>query len=226
MSGEVLMTNKHTHRRGLISAPSNSIRDKLRQIAFSRTHANFSQFLSDGPYDGVRIVEQGQQHQDNGDEASVAGFAGNFSKGLGHDPNTGPNMGLPIAAEYTAFKQALDTQVANGLTQLPIPGSLAAIDGLPNSGSGARARSFVNPLSGVGSDVYGLDPYDVTIPPAPALSSDIAAKEMVELYWMAVVRDVHFASWSSNNEISNAIQELNTLNNTGNRPTFCKRCAI
>lgn len=205
------MTNKHTHRRGLISAQNNSVRDKLRQIAFSRTHANFSQFLSDGPYTGVHVVEQGQ-HQDNGDEASVAGFAGNFSKGLAHDPTTG----LPVPAEYTAFKQTLDAQATSGLTQLPISGSLAAIDSFPNGGGGARARSFVNPLSGVGSDVYGLDTYDMAIPPAPALGSDVAAKEMVELYWMAVVRDVHFANWSTNTDVQHAMQELNSLNNTGN----------
>lgn len=203
------MTSKHTHRRGFISAAT-SVRNTARQKAFDRTHANFSQFLSEGPYSGVRVVEPGQQHQDNGDEATVAGFAGNFSKGLDHDPATG----LPVPGDYSAFMQVLDTQAANGLTQLPIPGSLGAIDSLPNSA--VRRRSYVNPLSGLGTDVYGLDPYDMSIPPAPSLTSDIAGKEMVELYWMAVVRDVHFAGWSTNGDIAAAFQELNTLNNTGN----------
>ncbi|TIL65628.1 vanadium-dependent haloperoxidase [Mesorhizobium sp.] len=206
------MSSKHTNRRGAVSGAS-SVRDNIRQIAYGRTHANFSAFLSGGPYSGVEILAAGQQHQDNSDEANYADFAGSFSKGLNHNATTG----LVDPAQYIAFKSALDTQTSNGLTQIPIPGSLAAIDSLPNKPTaGTRKRSFVNPLSGLGTDVCGLDPYDVAIPPAPPLSSDVAAKEMVELYWMAAVRDVHFANWGSNGDISAAINELNTLNNAGN----------
>lgn len=205
------MTAKHTTRRAFISGAA-SVRDNIRQVAFGRTHANFSAFLSDGPYSGVQILSAGQNHHDNSDEVDYSDFAGNFSKGLRHDPSTG----LVDSTEYTAFKNTLDAQATSGLAQLPIAGSLAAIDSVPNQvGATARGRSYVNPLSGVGTDVYGLDPCDIAIPPAPKLSSDLAAKDMVELYWMAVVRDAHFASWGSNADIASAINELNTLNATG-----------
>lgn len=207
------MTNRHTNRRASISAAI-SVRNKMRRLARRRTHRNFSQFLSDGPYAGVRILAARQRHQDNSDEATHPDFAASFSKGLNHHWSTG----LPIAAEYSALMSALDGQAANALTRLPAPGSLAAIDGLPNTHR--RGRSFVNPLSGLATDVYGLDPYDIKMPPAPDLSSEVAAKEMVELYWMALVRDVPFADWVNRPppgaaNIAAAISELHALNNTG-----------
>ncbi|MER9558200.1 hypothetical protein [Mesorhizobium sp. M0323] len=185
----------------------------MRKVAFGRTDATFGKYLSGGPYAGVTILASGQPHEDNSDEATHSDFAGSFSKGLDHDPKTG----LPIVAQYTALMSSLDAQAASGIT-IPIPGSLAAIDGLPNApaGGGTRGRSFVNPLSGLGTDVYGLDTYDIAIPPAPELSGEVAAKEMAELYWMALVRDIHFADWAKMHpDIADAISELQALNNSG-----------
>lgn len=205
------MTRKHTVRRDTISG-SSSLRDKIRQVASHRTHDNFSKFLSSGPYSGVEILLPGQNHCDNGDEELYSSFYGSFSKGLKHDPENG----TVDISEYAAFKTVLDEQARNGLTALPVRGSLAAIDSLPNrSGASARGRSYVNPLSGLCAGVYGLDPYDISIPPAPSLSSEVAAKEMVELYWMAVVRDVHFTDWGENRDIATAMTELDALNKTG-----------
>jgi hypothetical protein len=48
---------------------------------------------------------------------------------------------------------------------------------------------FTSPLAGAASEVHGLDPKALEMPPAPALLSTSTAAEMTELYWMAVLRD-------------------------------------
>lgn len=119
------MTNMQLDQRGFSSTSTNLVRDKIRQLAFARTHTSFSQNLSGGHYSGVHKVQPGRQHQDKSDEVAVANFVGNFSKGLNYDRVAG----LLYLTQYAAFKQAFDAQATNGLASLPESGSLAANDG-------------------------------------------------------------------------------------------------
>ena len=44
--------------------------------------------------------------------------------------------------------------------------------------------------------------------PAPSVVSDSTAAEMVELYWMAKVRDVNFHDYGTNADVSHAITDI------------------
>ncbi|MFK7770388.1 MAG: vanadium-dependent haloperoxidase [Mariniblastus sp.] len=69
-------------------------------------------------------------------------------------------------------------------------------------------RNFVNPQSGWALDSELSDPCCFEIPPAPALHSAEAASEAIEDYWMALLRDVPFIQWDTNNDVSAAASEL------------------
>ena len=68
-------------------------------------------------------------------------------------------------------------------------------------------------------DLEGPDAQSLTIPPAPTLDSDELVAEMMELYWMALCRDIPFkmfkggpASIAANNmQNSAAIDDLNRV---------------
>ncbi len=57
----------------------------------------------------------------------------------------------------------------------------------------------------------GLDPNDVYAPAAPSFDSARAAGEMVELYWMALLRDVPFSEYTGNDDIATATEDLGGL---------------
>ena len=119
------MTNMQLDRRGFSSTSTNLVRDKIRQLAFARTHTSCSQNLSGCPYSDVHKVQAGRQDQDNSDEVADVNFVGNFFKGLDYDRVAG----LPYPTQYATFKQAFDAQATDGLASLPESGSLAANDG-------------------------------------------------------------------------------------------------
>lgn len=198
------MTMLHGHRRNAIS-DGNSIRNTIRALAHGRTQASFGAFLAGGPYGGLSVLGPQDRHQDNGDFARFGDSTGNFSKGLAHDPQTG------LAPGYAAFAARLEDIAERSIPPAPTLGSAASVadaDAL----APARPRAFVNPLAGVATDPVGLDPFDIAIPPAPALGSPVAAAEMVELYWMALLRDLPFADWAGHADVTTAIDELNLIN--------------
>lgn len=51
------------------------------------------------------------------------------------------------------------------------------------------AAKFTSPMAGASTETHGLDPKVVDMLPAPGCRSISAAAEMVELYWMALLRD-------------------------------------
>jgi hypothetical protein len=57
---------------------------------------------------------------------------------------------------------------------------------------------LVNPQAGLAFDLEGTDSHQLTLPPAPAFASAWEAGEIVENYWMALLRDVPFAQYESN----------------------------
>lgn len=209
------MTDLHSSRRQKISIGTSVRRRITETVAANRTSANFTPYLSEGPYSGVTVLKfADERHQDNSDAENNPNGIGNFSKGLSHDPTTG------LADDYASFADGLDDArqaAAQHDDVLGDAGIVATIEAALDDNSTRpadrqRERSFVNPLAGLATAPVGLDPYDITIPPAPEMSSKFAAVEMVELYWMALLRDIPFANWDGHPDADAAITELDDLN--------------
>lgn len=120
-----------------------------------------------------------------------------YHKGLPHDPS-----GAVEPAAYKKFVTALQA--------LNTTGDSAALAGVPG-GALAGSRKMVNPISGWAKDLQMSDPCCFESPPAPKIDSAGAAAELVELYWMAVLRDVPFTAWPSNPDVNTAAKELSTV---------------
>jgi hypothetical protein len=132
-------------------------------------------------------------HPINGDEALYAGVSQYFSqytKGLAHDPIMGH-----VVAGYVELVAAANSR------------SHAAFEALPLGG----ARKMTNPEAGLAFDLIGSDAHALAIPPPPAFASAEMAAELVQLYWMAVLRDVPFEEYNANVDALAAIAELNAL---------------
>lgn len=138
---------------------------------------------------------------DNGDMATHADKRGTFTKGLKHDPVSG----RVDASAFAAFVAAL-AQPQNSI--------FSAIEGLtPHVGAGLATRKWVNPVGGRAFSVVAGDPQQYTIPPAPSFGSDELSFEMVENYWMALLRDVPFSQYETNALAIQAAVELTNFRN-------------
>ena len=129
-------------------------------------------------------------HPTNGDEERYSNRIGNFTKGLPHNA-----LGEVDPNAYLALLNALSTGQKQDFEAIPL-------------GLGAK---LTNPQSGLAFDLEGPDSHSLTMPPAPELASAQGAGELVELYWMALARDVHFADWSASPVITAAAEELSSL---------------
>jgi hypothetical protein len=124
----------------------------------------------------------------NTDEVVFANRIGNFHKTLPHDPVTAEVN----PAAYATYLSVLAS------------GDWAAVETIPTGG----ISPLLDPLGGLTFNLDGPDNAALTCPPAPALSSAQAAAEMGELYWMALLRDVHFADYATNPVALEACHDL------------------
>jgi hypothetical protein len=69
----------------------------------------------------------------------------------------------------------------------------------------------VNPQAGLTFDMEGMDSHQSAIRPAPEFASVERAGEAVECYWMALLRDVDFAQYATNDTALAACAELSKL---------------
>lgn len=214
------MTQRHKPRRSHVSGRHGS-RRRARAIARDREHGWFTTLLSgyddsgkpSGPYAGVRILDEHERPSAN-DEDRDPKFAGCCSKGLKHakrDEN-GHRLVDPDAAK--AFERTLPKVVNETRIDPTIanPISIKRIDRLAiNAFAPSKPRPLVDLLAGVATSLDGVEPMDVPIPRAPALESRHAATELLELYWMALLRNVPFRDWQSHGGDA-AVTELNAWN--------------
>ncbi len=126
----------------------------------------------------------------NTDEINRPDGAFNYSKGLPHDA-----LGRPNAAAWGQFSTALANEDLAGLEAVPYGG--------PNK--------MHSPQAGVSYDLLGTDSHQLSMPPAPGFQSAQQAGEMVELYWMALLREVHFSDWGTNVDVASACAELTAM---------------
>jgi hypothetical protein len=134
-------------------------------------------------------------HPSNGDETLYASKIGSFSKGLPHNA-----FGEVDLTAYDALLHAVDT------------GAQADFDAVPTGcADPSRRLKLVNPLSGLAFDMEGLDAHDYTQIPAPAFASAEEAGEIVENYWMALLRDVPFSEYATNATAQAAARDLSAM---------------
>jgi hypothetical protein len=124
----------------------------------------------------------------NRDESRF-GVAASFTKGLQHNA-----IGEASEREYKKLVRLIKT------------GQFTKIDNM-NIG----IRPLKNPQAGVALGLDSVDSHGVAMPPAPAFDSAESAAEMVELYWQAILRDVHFSDYPSDSMVASAVSELNAL---------------
>ena len=134
-------------------------------------------------------------HPNNGDEQRYTNRIGSYSKGLPHN-----NLGEVDPNAYSALLGALATADTRDFERL--------VMGCPDP---ARQRKLVNPQAGKAFDLEGADCHHLAIPAPPAFNSAEQAGEMVELYWMALLRDLSFTEYGTNLLGQAAADELSGL---------------
>jgi hypothetical protein len=117
-------------------------------------------------------------------------FIGNFSKGLPHN-----SIGEVDAKAYGGLLKALRQGTAAALEEVQLGGNV----------------KLVNTLAGLSFDLQGTDSHQLAIPAFPSVSSPELADLAVELYWMALCRDVNFTDYGTNPLTQAATAELSSL---------------
>lgn len=135
-------------------------------------------------------------HPTNYDEVLYESKIGNYTKGLPHDPV----LGEVLPEAYEVYLEALASGQQQALDQVPL--------GCPDP---YMQRKLVDPLAGLAFVLEGTDSHQLAIPPAPSFASARQAAEMVELYWMALLRDVPFADYPSSPLAQKAAADLSQL---------------
>ncbi len=130
------------------------------------------------------------RHPTNGDEARYPTRIGSFSKGLPHN-----SLGEVDPAAYQSLLDALSSGDPAQFEQITMGGS----------------APLINPQSGLAFDMEGLDSHQLALGPPPALASAQRAGEAVEVYWMAVMRDVNFADYATDPLAQSASTDLSKL---------------
>ncbi len=130
----------------------------------------------------------------NSDESLVqpnAPFIGNFHKTLPHN-----EFGEVEPDAYRKFERTcLEIEAGEPINFEEVPaGPVAHPDQSPFDANAhpsltAHASKFTSPLAGASIETHGLDPKALEMLPAPGCRSITAMAEMVELYWMALLRD-------------------------------------
>jgi hypothetical protein len=142
------------------------------------------------------------------DESPVR-YIGNFHKTLGHNA-----FGEVDASHYEQLVAACGTIATAGqpgtLESVPCGMAAGIMAYFPNVPSATMAAPFINPIAGGAKEAVGPDPKSLNMIPAPGVLSNGTAAEMVELYWMALLRDVPFADFAGHPDVLAAIAGART----------------
>jgi hypothetical protein len=125
---------------------------------------------------------------------------GSFSKNLRHDPTTGE----VILSSYNAWINALKSGKFSDFEALATNGHFGCSDP-------TQQRRLVNPFAGYAFELETKDSHQFLIPAPPRFASAEEAGEMVELYWMALLRDVNFNDYATNPMALAAAADLSAL---------------
>lgn len=134
-------------------------------------------------------------HPSNGDEELYPRRIANYSKGLPHDA-----FGEVDANAYDALLRAIESGQPEDFDALPMGGTF------PDT-----QRKLVDPQAAFAFALEGADSHSLAIPPAPAFASLEQAGEIVENYWMALLRDVPFEDYGTHTLALAAMDDLSGL---------------
>ncbi|CAN0569515.1 unnamed protein product [Ectocarpus sp. 12 AP-2014] len=130
-------------------------------------------------------------HITNGDETNVPDFIGQFHKSLPHD-----KFGTVSKTAYQKLLDCVFSADVNVCDQVP-------------SGASVRGAKMINPLGGTAHQVDGADSsHSPRHMHATPTTSVIQAAQMVEVYWMALTRDIPFSEFATNSLVRAAAGEL------------------
>lgn len=145
-------------------------------------------------------------NHDEGLVTSEIPFIGNFHKTLPHN-----EFGEVCPDAYRTFERtclAVEAGTPSNFEGVPKgPLSPAFHPDADPSQTGSVAK-FVSPLAGAATEELGPDPKDLEMPPAPGIQSLSTAAEMVELYWMALLRDLPLVEFSTDPDFSAAVADV------------------
>ncbi len=130
-------------------------------------------------------------HPANNDEALYFNKIGSYSKGLPHN-----NLG------------EVDLNAYNSLINAVSSGDPVAYNNIILGTNPPQVR-LTDPQNALAFTLEGQDSHNYTMPAAYAFSSEEEAGEMVELYWMALLRDVPFSEYPTNPLAIQAAADLN-----------------
>ena len=186
----------------------NSRQDKAKAVRYSAADIAYNR-----PH--PRHVSSGDEQRyrrTNADGDNVPSLINSFTKGLKHDAD-----GFVINDDdFEAFIRASDSGDIDLIAELPLSESTLWLSNMAQStlntpGKPASVRGWESMGTGQTFELEGPDPQALTIPPAPKLWSAEMASEMVELYWMALIRDVPFTHFGGNSLVLQAVNHINNL---------------
>ena len=144
---------------------------------------------------------------------------GNFTKGLPHNVNTGI---ITNSEDYQKFVRGINSGDVRDFKVTPLgpPGEdgeefptwqsqIAQQSKKGEEKKSISVRAWESQGAGLTFDLEGPDAQAVTMPPAPILDSQELVTEMLEVYSMALLRDVPFADFATSSEVQTAIDRLN-----------------
>ena len=140
----------------------------------------------------AKQVDNGDRDRtfDVGGGATAVGI-GSFHKSLPHNP-----YGEVLEPAFKALKTAVDDR--------PTGEPFRSVPPTPRD-----SAPLTNPTAGLVADRLIDNPDHYVIPAAPPVRSDATAAEMVELYWMALLRDLPFDAFESDAGVAAAVADLN-----------------
>lgn len=127
------------------------------------------------------------RREGSADEHRVPAFLAMFSKGLPHD-----RFGI------------VDPRAYRALVAAAAAGEGARFEDVPLAGP----RRLVSPQAAFAFALDGLDAAMLDAPEPPAIGSDGFAREAIEAYWMALLRDVPFDEYEGHPLVARAAADL------------------
>jgi hypothetical protein len=143
----------------------------------------------------------------NFDSPVQVAHIGNFHKTLRHDI-----YGEVLPDDYNDFERICITLEAHVQAAIDTPLEMDPFEDLLGGAPNDTSIKFNNPLAGVAKESLGPSPKDLNLIPHPDFNSKSATAEIVELYWMALLRDVPFAQFDS--ATGTAVREIESFFNT------------
>jgi hypothetical protein len=131
---------------------------------------------------------------DKNDAGTAPAYIGCFHKSLPHNEYGE----IQTAADFKKLRDAGNNRATAAAEYEQVPKAEPAAD------------RFVSPVAGLGLDRL-LTPYcSLAMKPAPKVLSASTAAEMVELYWMGLLRDLSFSEFRNDARIEIAALDINT----------------